>query len=67
MLKVGNLGRNRDMSYISRYTLCSLRKVYYFICATGDMFNHVIVFPRTSIAAMRGIVVNGTKVVFEGR
>lgn len=66
VMKVGNFGRNRDMSYISRYPYL-LRKVMSFMRATGDLFNHFIVFPRTTIAAMRGIVVNGTKAVFEGR
>ena len=58
ILKVGNVGYNRDMSYYQRYPYL-LRKAVSLGRRCEDLFRHLFIFPMDSIRFFPSIVLRG--------
>ena len=58
ILKVGNFGMNRDMSYYQKYPYI-VRKVFSFGRRCEDIIRHTVIFPMDSIRFFPNIVFNG--------
>lgn len=65
ILKSGNFGHNRDMSYYSKYPYL-VRKTISFGRRVGDLFNHAMIFPLDSLRFAPQIVFNGVRSVIRG-
>jgi len=62
IMKVGNFGQNRDMTYYGKYPLL-IRKTISFIRRCCDLWNHVKIFPFDSLRFFSNIVFNGIRSV----
>lgn len=65
ILKVGNMGHNRDMSYFNKYPylirkLCSLGR------RCGDLIRHARIFPLDSLRFFPYIIYNGVRSAVRG-
>ena len=58
ILKVGNFGHNRDMSYFEKYPYV-IRKVCSMGRRCGDLLRHVMIFPIDSLRFFPSIMING--------
>ena len=58
ILRVGNMGHNRDSSYLQKYPF-ALRKVVSMGRRVGDLINHAWIFPLNSMRFFPKIMING--------
>ena len=58
ILKVGNFGKNRNMSYYQKYPYI-VRKAMSFGRRCGDLVRHTAIFPLDSVRFFPSIVFNG--------
>ena len=65
VLKVGNFGHNRDMSYYSKYPYL-IRKSISLGQRIGDLCSHMFIFPLDSLRFFPTIMVNGFKSAIRG-
>lgn len=65
IMKVGNFGKNRDMSYYGKYPYL-VRKTISFGRRCGDMCRHALIFPLDSVKFFPSIVFNGVRSVMRG-
>lgn len=65
IMKVGNFGKNRDMSYFQKYPYL-VRKTISFGRRFGDLCRHASIFPLDSIRFFPSIVINGVRSVVKG-
>ena len=65
VMNVGNLGHNRDMSYMTKYPYV-VRKAISFEQRIGDLFRHAFIFPWNSLRFLPGIVFNGLRSAARG-
>lgn len=65
IMKVGNFGKNRDMSYFRKYPYL-VRKTISFGRRCGDLFRHAIIFPFDLIRFFPSIVFNGVRSALRG-
>ena len=65
ILKVGNFGFNRDMSYFQKYPYL-IRKMISFVRRCGDLFRHMRIFPLDSMRFFTSIVFQGVKSAARG-
>lgn len=65
IIKVGNFGKNRDLSYYSKYPYL-IRKAVSLCQRLGDLCRHVVIFPLDSLRFMPRIVFNGVKSAIRG-
>lgn len=65
VIKVGNFGHNRDMSYFGKYPYL-VRKAISFGRRTGDFVGHFRIFPLDSIRFFPSIVFNGLRSAARG-
>ena len=65
ILKVGNFGHNRDMSYYKR-TSFLLRKTISFCRRFGDLFRHALIFPMDSLRFFPRILFHGLRAAARG-
>lgn len=64
ILRTGNFGQNRDLSYMQRYTFL-IRKAISFWRVTQDAFHRLRVFPLDSIEFYFRYVISGSKSAIE--
>ena len=64
-MKVGNFGKNRDMSYYAKYPYL-IRKGISFGRRLSDVLRHAAIFPVDSFRFLPGIVVNGVMAAVRG-
>lgn len=60
ILEVGNFGKNRDMSYYSRYSYF-VRKAISFVKRSGNLLHHARIFPYDSLRFFPYFVLHGLK------
>lgn len=60
ILEVGNFGKNRDMSYYSRYSYF-VRKAISFVKRSGNLLHHASIFPYDSLRFFPYFVLHGLK------
>lgn len=65
VMKVGNMGHNRDMSYMRRYPYV-VRKFVSFWRRFVDSARHALIFPMDSVRFFPRIVVNGVRAAGRG-
>ena len=65
ILKVGNFGHNRDMSYFAKYPYL-IRKVCSIGRRCGDVIRHVRIFPLDSLRFFPYIMFNGIRSAVRG-
>lgn len=65
ILKVGNFGHNRDMSYFEKYPYL-IRKVCSMGRRCGDVIRHVRIFPLDSLRFFPRIMLNGVRSAIRG-
>ncbi len=65
ILKVGNFGHNRDMSYFEKYPFL-IRKTISLWQRLGDICRHALIFPLDSLRFLHGIMFNGLKAAAKG-
>ena len=65
ILKVGNFGMNRDMSYYEKYPYL-VRKTISFGRRCGDLVRHATIFPMDSLRFFPAIVLNGLQSAARG-
>lgn len=65
ILKVGNFGHNRDMSYFEKYPFL-VRKTISLWQRLGDICRHALIFPLDSLLFLHGIMFNGLKAAAKG-
>lgn len=65
ILKVGNMGHNRDMSYFEKYPYL-IRKVWSLRRRCGDLICHARIFPMDSLKFFPRIIFNGLKSAVRG-
>ena len=65
VLKVGNFGHNRDMSYYEKYPFI-IRKIISLGQRLGDLCRHALIFPVDSFRFLSGIMFNGLKAAARG-
>lgn len=66
ILKVGNMGRNRDTSYFNKYPYL-IRKVCSMGRRCGDMIRHARIFPLDSLRFFPRIMLNGFLIAVRGK
>lgn len=66
ILKVGNFGHNRDMSYYKR-TSFLLRKTISLCRRIDDICRHTLIFPMDSLRFFPGILFHGLRAAARGR
>ncbi len=65
ILKVGNFGHNRDLSYYEKYPYL-VRKAISMGQRLGDVCRHALIFPLDSLRFFNGIMFNGLKAATRG-
>ncbi|MBR5033772.1 MAG: nucleotidyltransferase family protein [Bacteroidales bacterium] len=65
ILKVGNFGHNRDMSYFEKYPFI-IRKIISLGQRLGDLCRHALIFPLDSMRFLPSILFNGLKAAARG-
>lgn len=65
ILKVGNFGQNRDMSYYGKYPYL-VRKTISFGRRLGDICRHTLIFPLDSLCFLPNIVFHGVRAAANG-
>ena len=65
ILKSGNMGHNRDMSYFSKYPYL-IRKCVSMGRRIGDLINHARIFPLDSLLLFPRIMFNGVRSAMRG-
>lgn len=65
VMKSGNLGHKRDMSYYSKYSYL-VRKVISLKLRMGDLINHFHIFPLSSLRFFPSIIYHGVRAVAKG-
>lgn len=65
ILKVGNFGHNRDLSYYEKRPYV-IRKIISLGQRLGDLCRHALIFPLDSLRFLRGILFNGFKAAAKG-
>lgn len=65
ILEVGNMGHNRDMSYLQKYPYL-IRKVISLSRRSGDIFRHSRIFPLDSLRFFPYIIFNGLRSAVRG-
>ena len=60
IMKVGNMGHNRDNSYYSKYPFV-VHKFMSFGRRWGDLWHHAKIFPLDSLTFFTSIVINGVR------
>ena len=65
LLKVGNFGHNRDLSYYDKYPYI-IRKVISLGQRLGDVCRHALIFPLDSMRFLPSILFNGLKAAARG-
>ena len=65
ILKVGNFGHNRDLSYYEKYPYL-VRKAISMGQRLGDLCRHALIFPLDSLRFLPGIMFNGIKAATRG-
>lgn len=65
VLKVGNMGRSRDLSFYSNKSFF-IRKLGSFGIRIGDLFRHARLFPLDSIRFFPSIMLNGVRSAIKG-
>jgi hypothetical protein len=65
VLKVGNFGHNRDLSYFEKYPYI-IRKIISLGQRLGDLCRHALIFPMDSFRFLHGILFNGLKEAARG-
>jgi hypothetical protein len=65
VLKVGNFGHKRDLSYYEKYPFI-IRKTISLGQRLGDLCRHVLIFPVDSFRFLSGIMFNGLKAAARG-
>ena len=65
VMRVGNMGHNRDGSYRGRYPFL-VRKCISFSRRMGDAVNHAMIFPLDSLRFFPNLVFNGVRMAAKG-
>lgn len=65
ILKVGNMGHNRDMNHFEKYPYL-VRKVYSMWRRCSDLIRHARIFPLDSLRFFAGIMINGLRSAVRG-
>ena len=65
ILKVGNFGHNRDMSYFEKYPYI-IRKIISLGQRLGDVCRHALIFPLDSMRFLPSILFNGLQAAARG-
>ena len=65
ILRTGNFGQNRDLSYLQKYPYL-IRKIISFILVTGDAIYRFGIFPFDTLAFYFQYVISGSKAAFKG-
>lgn len=65
IIKVGNMGHNRDMSYYDKYPYL-LRKIFSMGRRFGDLIRHAQIFPLDSFRFFPSILFNGLRSAARG-
>ena len=65
IMKVGNMGHNRNSSYYVKYPYV-IRKVFSFSRRLGDLYRHARIFPLDSFRFLPSIVFNGVRSAING-
>ena len=65
ILKVGNFGQNRDMSYYDKYPFL-IRKVISMGWRIGDLLRHARIFPLDSLRFFPKIMFDGVRSAVKG-
>jgi hypothetical protein len=65
ILKVGNFGKNRDLSYYGKYPFL-IRKSISLAQRLGDLARHALIFPLDSLRFLPSIMYNGLRSAARG-
>ena len=65
ILRVGNFGHNRDMSYYSKYPFL-VRKTISLCRRLADFATHVCIFPLDSLRYLPRVLINGFRAAMKG-
>ena len=65
ILRVGNFGHNRDMSYYRKYPFL-VRKTISLGRRLADFATHVCIFPLDSLRHLRRVLINGFRAAIKG-
>ena len=64
VMKVGNMGQNRDMSYYDKYPFL-IRKSISFFRRLGDALHHMLIFPVDSLRILPFMLLGGFRSAWE--
>lgn len=65
ILSVGNMGHNRDKSYVEKYPYL-IRKCISMIRRIGDLIHHAMIFPVDSLRFLPRMMINGLRSAARG-
>ena len=65
ILKVGNFGQNRDMSYYGKYPYL-VRKTISLGRRLGDLCRHTLIFPLDSLRFLPNLLFHGVRAAMNG-